>query len=214
MFNFSFPLANFKFENNLLDSAGNGNTGTINAGGTETYVAGIDDQAFDFDGLTHIVTTDAPFDFERDDSFSVSTWIKTDIQTENDMIFGKMTITGYQLFLKSDDQLRIRISNSNTDKIMVDTVGIDIRDDNWHHVVLTYDGSSSASGVTIYIDGTAATLKITRDNLTNTILNDEPFVIGNKKPTSNAFFTGQMDNVQVYNFELSDVQVADMFFMS
>ena len=114
-------MVHYQFENDLSDSTGNGNTGTINVGGSETYVSGIDNQAFDLNGLTHIETSDTPFDFERDDSFSFSTWIKTDVQGVSESIFGKFTSgKGINVFLKSsDDQLRVRISNSNSDKIVV-----------------------------------------------------------------------------------------------
>jgi len=95
--------------------------------------------------------------------------------------------------------------------VVVSTVGIDVRDDNWHHVVLTYDGSSSASGVKIYVDGEVTALNTVNDNLSRTILNDEPLVIGNKNTNGKTFFKGQMDDVQVYDFELSSTEVIDLF---
>ena len=87
-------LANYQFEDNLLDSTGNGNTGSINIGGTETYVAGKIGQAFDFLGSTHIEISDAPFSFDRTDEFTLSAWIKTDITSVNDWLFGKMASDG------------------------------------------------------------------------------------------------------------------------
>jgi len=93
----------------------------------------------------------------------------------------------------------------------MDTVGIDVRDGNWHHVALTYDGSSSASGVTIYVDGAPVTLTTVNDTLTSTILNDASLLIGNQHASTSRFFTGQMDNVRVYNFELSNGQVNRLF---
>jgi len=204
------PIALYNFDGDVLDSSGNANHGTVPTG-TPQFTAGTDGDAFDFDGSTHIQTTDAPFDFDRLDAFSVSAWFKTSVTGTNDFIFGKNPSgTGYQLFLKSDDQLRVRISNSNSNKIMMDTLGISVRDDNWHHVVLTYDGSSSASGVTIYIDGTAATLTTVSDNLTGTILNNEPLVIGNPNTTPGFEFTGQMDIFGIYDFELTADQVSEL----
>ena len=134
LFNSLLPPVHYQFEDNLLDSTGNTNTGTINIGGTETYITGIDGQAFDFDGLTHIETADTPFDFERDDSFSISTWFKTDVTGVSDFIFGKINGAGagYQLLFLTDDEIRFRLSNSGADRVMVDTVGINVRDGNWH----------------------------------------------------------------------------------
>jgi len=209
----------YKFDGDLLDSSGNGNNGALNtiaggssADGTAIYVTGVDGQAFDFNGSTHIETADTPFDFEFDKPFSLATWLKTSTTGESDLIFGKLpAATGYQLFLKSDDQLRIRISNSASNKIMLDTSGISVMDNNWHHVAMTYDGSGTPGGVKIYVDGLEQTLTtVDAGPLTATIQNSEPLVIGNQQPTSSYFFTGQMDSTQIYDFELSSTQVKEL----
>jgi len=87
-------LAHYEFENNLSDSTGNSNDGTINIGGSETYVTGLDGKALDFDGFTHIeLANESNFDFNGTDAFSVSTWFNTDVTETgavSDFIFGKM----------------------------------------------------------------------------------------------------------------------------
>jgi len=78
LFNSSSPsslVAHYQFEDNLSDSTGNGNTGT--AVGTETYVAGADGQAFDFDGSTTVqidsgLVTTLP-------EYSITAWVKKPI---------------------------------------------------------------------------------------------------------------------------------------
>ena len=71
----------------------------------------------------------------------------------------------------------------------------------------TYDGSVSASGVAIYIDGVASSVTTIRDDLTGSILNNEALTIGNQNPSASFFFSGQMDDVRVYDFELSPSQI-------
>ena len=205
------PVAYYKFEDNLLDSSGNGNDFTVT--GVTTFVAEtIDGKAFSFDGATHIVTDDAPFDFDKADPFSIATWFKTSTTGVNEFIFGKTSgAKGYQMLLFNDDEIRLRISNSVGNRILMSTVGADVRDGNWHHIALTYDGSSSASGVTIYIDGAQATTTTINDTLSSSILHNNKLVVGNQQESATSYFTGQMDNVQVYGFELTDVQVNILF---
>jgi len=75
---------------------------------------------------------------------------------------------------------------------------------------MTYDGSSSASGVAIYIDGVLSPVTITRDNLVGSILNDIPLTIGNNNPSASFFFTGEMDDVRVFDFELTASEIAGL----
>ena len=49
------------------------------------------------------------------------------------------------------------------------------------------------------------------DNLSGSALNNETLIIGNKSPTSSRFFTGVMDDLQIYDYELSHEQVSILF---
>ena len=40
----------------------------------------------------------------------------------------------------------------------------------WHHSTVTYDGSSHAAGVQLYVNGQAADLEVVRDRLTREIV--------------------------------------------
>ncbi len=196
----------YKLDGNLLDSSGNGNTGTLNNGGTQTFVSGPAGQAFYFDGSTHIETFDTSFDF--DTPFSLATWFNSTAPGDADVIFGKIIGgIGYQVFLKSDDQIRVKLKSAS-DNIMIDTSGISVRDSKWHHLAVTYDGSGNSSGVNVYIDGEPATLNIINPGpLTATIDNSEPLVLGNQFTAGIYYFTGEMFSAQIYDFELTSTQV-------
>jgi len=202
------PISSYEFENNVLDSTGT-NDGTV-VGNTQFTTGKVGNNAFDFDGSTFVSVGDAPFDFTKDEAFSIVTWMKTSTTKVTDVLIGKMTVgIGYQVFLQSTDEIRIRIGSSS-DAIVVSTVGANVRDGNWHHIAMTYDGSSSASGVAIYIDGVLSPVTITRDNLVGSILNDIPLTIGNNRPSASFFFTGEMDDVRVFDFELTLSQVTSL----
>jgi len=207
-------IAQYFFEGNLLDETINNNDGTKNAGGTEVYADGVVGQGFSFNGSTEIALADIPFDFERTDSFSIAVWIKTTSVNVDDFIFGKNTgATGYQMHLRTtNNEIRVRISNAAGNRILLDTVGVNVRDGEWHHIVLTYDGSSLASGVNIYVDGIVSTKSVVNDTLTLSILNNTDLVIGNEeKDVTTKFFTGSMDSVGIYDNELTSVEVSDLF---
>jgi hypothetical protein len=78
----------------------------------------------------------------------------------------------------------------------------------WHHVFVTYDGSSKAAGVTIYVDGKPAPLDRTHDALTGTIRTDRPLVIGRR--SANAPFKGNIDEVRLYSRALSAGEVEQL----
>ena len=59
---------------------------------------------------------------------------------------------GYDLFCKSNGVIRAHLINElNTNEIIVDG-STQIDDGQWHFVVLTYNGSSTAAGIKIYIE--------------------------------------------------------------
>jgi len=146
---------------------------------------------------------------------SITAWFKTSTTGVTDVLVGKLIGgVGYQVSLQgSDNQVRVIIRNT-LGNIFVDTVGANVRDDGFHHIAITYDGSSSASGVAIYIDGVLATLASPppSDTLSSgTIKNNVALTIGNKHPSAGLFFDGQIDDVRIFNFELTVGQVTSLF---
>ena len=79
----------------------------------------------------------------------------------------------------------------------------------WHHVALTYDGSSRSRGWKIYLDGALATLQVTVDRLNDTVHSDFPFAIGARERRD--YYQGQVDEVRTYNRALTDDEVFDLY---
>ena len=80
----------------------------------------------------------------------------------------------------------------------------------WHHVVITYDGSRSATGLQVYIDGQLATVEIRRDSLVGSTNNAEPLRIGRRD--SGLGYYGAIDEVRILQRSLSEQQVSDWFY--
>jgi hypothetical protein len=79
-------------------------------------------------------------------------------------------------------------------------------DGNWHHVVVTYDGDYRV----IYIDGLAKASDYPNQHEVQTSAN---FLIGKTNTTNptGEFYTGALDEVKVYNYALTAVNVAQAY---
>ena len=78
----------------------------------------------------------------------------------------------------------------------------------WSHVIVSYDGSSTASGVAIYLNGVRQALSIDRDGLGGSISNDEPLRIGRRK--ASASYKGVIDELRFYDRELSENDIRQL----
>ena len=68
-------------------------------------------------------------------------------------------------------------------------------------MLVTYDGSSKAAGLHIYVNGRPVEMEITHDKLSGSIRTDMPARIGARNPS--APFMGLIGDVRFYNRDLS-----------
>ncbi|MBA4718583.1 MAG: LamG domain-containing protein [Nitrosopumilus sp.] len=80
----------------------------------------------------------------------------------------------------------------------------------WTHIAATYSGNSNQNGMSIYIDGDLDTTGST-NTITGSIANNLGFMIGSETDGSNATFTGTIDDVRVYDVELTSQQVRSVY---
>jgi hypothetical protein len=85
----------------------------------------------------------------------------------------------------------------------------------WTHVAVTYDGSSRAAGLAIYINGVPATVEVIRDKLTREIVHrgewgdsGSPELSLGARFRDSGFKGGIVDEFQVFNRELTPLEVA------
>ncbi len=201
-------VAWWRAEDNGLDSIGN-NNGTLQGG--VTYAAGRVGQAFSFDGADDFVTiaNESNFDFERTSPFSIEAWIKTSVPVSGD-IFSKylsaLPYTGYQLVVTNGGQVHFYLINTWDVNVIGVRTSSSVNDGSFHHIAVTYDGSSQAAGVKIYLDGISQALTTVYDSLTGSILNDVNPTIS--KDIEGNYFNGLVDEVKVFNRALSASEIA------
>lgn len=164
-----------------------------------------------FNGVDESINLGDMADLERTAPFSVSCWIKTSSSGVHTILSRMETAVskGWLFFIQSGE-LKMSLRNTtNTNEIRVNTTST-FHNNNWHHVVITYDGSSAASGVTIYADDTSQSLTTTHDNLTASILNSGACSIGSRNNTD-LYFNGFIDEPVIYDKELSAAEVTSIY---
>ncbi len=198
----------------FADSASSSNKGTSNGAQVATdQQQGKIDGGLNFDGTNDSVSiaNESKFDFDRLDTFSISFWIKPDTtSTVTQIPVSKMVnaapFTGWNVVTNLDcitldtaGYLCVQLYNDDSPANFIEvrsTSATNLNNGNWHNYVFTYNGSSAASGVKIYEDGTSLDVTTDSDTLTATILNNTAVAIGSRNGT-NYFVKGRLDEVRV-----------------
>ncbi|PYT33394.1 MAG: hypothetical protein DMG58_07605, partial [Acidobacteria bacterium] len=142
------------------------------------------------------------------DKFTLSAWIRPTSPTgailtrAEDVSEGE----GYGLYLKGGKVQVNLVKRWLDDALRVETEqGITL--DQWHHVLVTYDGSRVADGVKIYVDGVSQKLKVNLDDLNQSFDAKEPLRIGAGGGPENRFH-GQMRDVRAHKVALTADEAA------
>lgn len=205
------------------DDTGAGNTGTLHNFPASPWAptTGQINGALTFDNTDSYVdaANESNFDFERTDPFSLSLWVYRNNQSSEDELITKYEqpgglYRGYGMWLDSGSgRLHFTVVNGGANAAEVHTTSSSaVSTGAWHHIVATYDGSSNISGMKIYVDDTSLGLTVDNNNLDQTVLNNSKVVIGaDAADTTCCVFNGKIDDVRIYNRELSPSEVSDLY---
>jgi hypothetical protein len=173
----------------------------------------------DFNGSDEYLTlaTNSDFDFNYDDPFSLSAWVNW-TSTQELCVIGKMlpgapwAYTGWSMDVYGRTILFQLINTWTSHTLRVRSHPGVIDASSWHNIVATYDGSTNASGVALYIDGAdLGALTVDYDGLDagESTTNSTAITIGQR--LSWGYFDGNISNVSVWNKELSAAEVVDVW---
>ena len=73
---------------------------------------------------------------------------------------------GYELVLLEDGRLEFFISHARPFNMLAVTTKAPLPLKQWAHIAVTYDGSSKAAGIHLYLDGVAVPVDVVKDHLT------------------------------------------------
>ncbi|MEM6363095.1 MAG: DUF1553 domain-containing protein [Planctomycetota bacterium] len=162
--------------------------------------------------------------FKRHDSFSFSLWMWSPESENRSVIYRRSRgwhdagSVGYEL-TREGSKLSAKLCHFwPGDAIAVETEQ-PITAKQWLHVVVTYDGSSKASGLKIFVDGEPAKLRIVEDHLTRTITNwgksyeknDHHDLALGSRYRDRGFVGGRIDDLKVFDREISPIEVAQLY---
>jgi hypothetical protein len=153
------------------------------------------------DGKNHFELADR-VQFERTNAFSFGGWVKFDGKTGT--FFSKMEAgPGYRGFdLIYDGKLNAHLIHAWPDNGLKVKTKESFPQNQWLHVLATYDGSSKAAGFKIYVNGKERELEVEKDKLSDTIINGEPLRIGARH--ANSDLTGMVDEARFFDRVLTE----------
>jgi len=179
-------------------------------------------ETLEFDGVNDWIDIGNPAEiqFDRLDSFSFGIWFCTlELSTVGALLSKRLdggTRRGWSLVYRpSNPDFVVGITSTDTlNGIEVDfPIGYrEVNNGLWHHVCVTYDGSSAASGVKLYLDGKELTRNnITGDNLTATIVEAAANLAISSRDGFSRFFDGFSTSATIWNAELTAEEVRELY---
>jgi len=177
------------------------------------------------DAYGQLVADGSRAQFERNEPFTVSFWIKVPEKFESAHVLynGNNRIQGYRGWdvIIEQGKLHFRLSHAHPYQSLsiIDTEELAI--DQWMHFVWSYDGSGDARGMKVYKNGSGTTVEIERNYLyrsSKPYLDPEAtvymaykgIIIGNRHYDQD-FTDGVLDEVRILNRE-ADPMVASYLF--
>ena len=154
--------------------------------------------------------------FRKSEPFSIGIKVWIPKALKEGVLFHKSSaerlynFRGFHVYLKND-RLEINMAHTAPSNALTRLSTRPVPRNRWLHLTLTYDGSSKASGFNLYQDGQVLTMETTMDQLYKDIL-----LVGNPQPGLQigawwrglGFKGGQVDDISVYNRELTPFEVA------
>jgi hypothetical protein len=194
----------------VLDASGRGNNGTISGA---DWIVGKRGTALDFVGASSdYVSFGDVLDLERTDPFTIEVSFQRRSATASGMLISKQESSGnyrgWYLYVHSPSYaLGFVLRNTHpTDVLQVHTVAGYGGNLDPIHLVITYDGSSSASGVTIYVNGIAVSASTVSDTLSATTVNAAPLNLGIRN-SSTTPFDGSIIESNIFNRVLAAEEI-------
>jgi hypothetical protein len=154
--------------------------------------------------------------FDRFQPFSIGLWLKTPDKKDRAVVLHRSRAwtdagsRGYEMLIEDG-----RLCADLVHFWPGNAIGIRTRSaipvDRWVHVTMTYDGSSRASGLKLYVDGREADCETVRDKLTKNITGGggDDLTVG-QRFRDRGFKNGLVDELAVFDRELTPIEAAQL----
>jgi hypothetical protein len=176
--------------------------------------------SLNFDGVDDVVAMGDVLDMANDgtDAFSISVWFKTTSSATYQEVVAKQDgggwYNGYAIYIKSGTEFRFFLGTiQGSEYIMGKSTIATLNDGNWHHMVVTYDGSQARAGFQVYHNGSAISNSNLRDVTPTDVANSADFMIGARGTGGSPalYFDGNIDETSYFTSELSSSDVTSIY---
>src|SRR5882724_9920007 len=201
--------------NYAFDKSGNGNRGTLTGtNGLPVRTIGKIGQGLSFDGVDDSVDIPPTPAFVDNTTGSVSLWFNTKSFTAEQTFADVLFVSDPDEFRieylgDSNDQLRVVVVNNAAATAALDTANNTITDSNWHHLVVTSDGSV----LRLFLDGAQKTLTAAVGSNTGqwfaSAVDANRLNLGSQNGASSLL--GSLDDVRVYTRALSADEIKRLY---
>ena len=211
------PTADLVFHAPLDDKAEDQIALTIDDSATEHTVSGplrwteghVGQSAYEESSDVTIEVAQAG-DWENDQAFSFGAWVKLPAANAGGALVARMDdqndYRGWDLWFENGRPGTHLIHHWDKDALKV-VANQPLAAEKWTHVLITYDGSSKAAGVRIYVDGRPQEVRVQRDQLKGTIRTEVPLKVAQRNHSSR--LTGiSVQDLRLYAGALTADQVA------
>jgi len=185
-------------ETNITGASDYTNTKSILLDGVDDYVSCGDADNLSFG------------DGSSDSPFSISAWIKPDVTSRFRLIFKYgSTLKEYFMQIAGGGKLQVALKDSINGGSIGRNGNTTIPTASWSHVVMTYNGSGSATRIKVYLNGVLDNGSTTGSGSYTAMSNtSEPLEIGR---FSASYADGHIDEVAVFNTELSASDITTIY---
>jgi len=176
-------------------------------------VTGPVGQALQFDGEDS-VKIDKFADFKRTDPFSFSLWLNTGEELPEIVVLHHQQAgsdsgyQGYQLVLEEGHASFALIHFWPGNAIKVRTKQ-KLKLNSWLHLGITYDGSSRAAGLKLFLNGQPVATEVVKDHLFKDFANGQPLMLA-ARFRSRGFKDGMIDELKVFDRCLTAMEMNDI----
>jgi len=199
------------FNGNANDESGNGNNGTVISGLLSNDRLENPNSSYYLNGQTDYINVPSTSEM-LPNNLSLSVWVKIPTNYSGNNGIGpiiRSRFYGYILWFDSSTHTVKQILHHNSALATTTSVSNNIDDNQWHHLVGSFDGNYNK----LYLD--AQLISIDSTNIGNMYYVPDGVVAfgrdGNNSSSSTALFQGWIDDIAIYNRALTQEEITALY---
>jgi hypothetical protein len=183
------------------DATGSGNTGTVT--GTASWVPGVRNNGFSFNGATKIQASGL---ISSPTNITVAAWANL---TAADTNGADVISLGDRFVLRLDETSSSKATFWNGSSWVTVSISQTFAGTGWHHFAATFD--DAANSFRLYVDGVQVASISTFSSVSYSGGGSNTVIGSHGNAATNRDFTGMMDDIRVYGYALTATQVAELY---